>query len=1032
MDQPWLRVCFGRFELDEATRELRADGVPIEVQAQPLALLLLLARNRHRVVRREEILEALWPGVTVSDDALWRTVLKARKALGEVGTTERWLRTVRGVGFRFMAPVEEDRPRQGANSAPSPVATVTAALGPASFVGRERERARLDEAWRAVLAGSGRVVLISGTAGIGKSRLAREIAAEARAQGAEVREAVSWHGKGEPPLWLWTQILRSFVESWSAADLARAMGPGAAEIARLAPTLVEKLGITAPPVRDGDEARFLQMDAVARFLVQASRERPQVLVLEDLQWAPPAALHLLGFLARELGHSHVLVVATLRTGEAREDPALEDALDDCEQADVLIRVPLSGLDADALGRLIEQTAGFVPNGELVEALCATTGGNPFFVKQIVTLASTEGRGEGVDAVRLATHVRSLPLGARRVLERRLALLPAGCRRVIELASVIGGEFPLALLARVAALPREELMLALGEAVAAGLLEADPRRPGDHRFVHALVRDAAYANLPEPARLQLHQQVAEAIEALHEGRLERVASSLAHHFAEAAPLLRDKRASDYSKWAGDLASAALSYEEAVAHYERALQTFDQLEESLDVRRRAELLVCVGYAHHNTGASGRAREALGQAAGLALRAGDRGLLALAAAGFAEIGLGVEDAEPVRYLEAALAMLEPGCDFIHVWLRSILVVHLMNHRGRLGDAARLAEEAVIMARTTGDARSLCYALCALAAVLRLLPTGRPEERVKILREVEARSAESGDRSIEVIGYIQLRGALIELGDLASAAATNARMDRLLERLRSRYFVAVPDGFRLARSLLDGRFEDAEAIIRSSLPTPDGPRGAFSMAAAALAGTRWSQGRLAELAPVFARVAAGRPNLQQATAGQILMLLEQGETSEARARFEALAHRDFEEVLGTESFLFTLAILAEACVRIEDVPRARVLARLLAPYDRYFVTASNGFYVHGPVALHLGRLSVCMGAWDDAARYLEQALERAEAVDSIVWRAFALGLRAQLYAARSAPGDRSRARSDASEARAIAERLGLQGLVRELEGIR
>ncbi len=1024
-----LLYAFDRFELDAERHELRLDGEVVETQPKVLGLLLHLIRNRQRVVSREELFSALWPGVVVSDDALFHALKKARAAVGDDGSAQRVIATLSRVGYRFVASVAERQ--SGAPPVPAaeePAAAPPVAAGP-PLVGRGGDLARLREALERALAGAGRVAFVSGEAGIGKTRLAREIVEIARARGAEIHEAASWHGPGSPPLWLWVQILRAIVRSWRAEDLARAMGAGASEIARLAPELEETLAITVPPVRDTDEARFLLMDAVARFLVQAARERPQILLLEDLHWAPPATLQLLDYLAQKMPAARLLVVGTFRMEELPREHPLFETIDACEKHGVLVRVPLVGLDVADVAHLVEQTAGILPPAELAQALHAATAGNPFFVKQVVGLAADEPGGETDVAARLASQAGELPAGVRRVLGRRLATLSEPCRAMMGAASVIGRDFTLAVLARVSSLRRQRLLEVLGEALESRLIESAPGRNASYRFAHALVRDAAYAGLHGPARAQLHQQVAEALEALHAGRRESVVSALAYHYGEAAPLLGGTKAVDYAKWAGDLATTALSYEEAAGHYARALQALDLAPEPAGGRRRAELLTCVGYARQNSGQFDSGREALRQAATLALRIGDADLLLLAALGFGEVALGVADPESVRLLEAALASAGDRPAFLQVWLRSALAAHLMNHPGRLGEAQQLVDEAEAMARKAGEARSLGYALCARALLLRLLPAGRPEERLALLREAEDLVRESGDRAIEMLVWAQIHGALLELGDPDGMEVVCARIEQLAVRLRSRYWGFMPIGFRAARLLLEGDFEAAEALARANLASPDSPRFGYGVMFATLVGlVRYEQGRMAEFMPLLERLSDERPRLGAVRAGHLLALLEAGQVSAARAGFEALARGGFDGVVGSESWILALAFLAEVCARLEDAASARTLSALLEPRAKHCVSAANGYYCHGPVALYLGLLACTMRDWDKAEAWLEIARERAEALRSPVWRAHVLAARARMHRMRGSRGDDRRARDAVRQASAIAEPLGMQRVLRDV----
>ncbi len=183
----------------------------------------------------------------------------------------------------------------------------------APFVGRIRELAAFDAAFGRARGGDGRIVLLIGPPGIGKTRLAEECERRSRATGAEVLAGRCYEDPGAPSFWPWMQVLRSYVEARDAATLATELGPGAADVAAVVPELHAYLpGLGAPAHLGEAQARFRLFEAVTRALVRAASRRPLVVVLEDLHGADPSSLRLLEFLARALRGSSLLVLGTLR------------------------------------------------------------------------------------------------------------------------------------------------------------------------------------------------------------------------------------------------------------------------------------------------------------------------------------------------------------------------------------------------------------------------------------------------------------------------------------------------------------------------------------------------------------------------------------------------------------------------------------------------------------------------------------------------------------------------------------------------
>jgi DNA-binding SARP family transcriptional activator len=420
-------------------------------------------------------------------------------------------------------------------------AVVGAPVPEDGLVGRESALAELVGRLEQAFAGRGAVVLLEGEAGIGKSRLAGALADEASARGARVLACRCWETGGAPPYWPWAQTLRAYVRTAEPAVLRRRLGASAAEVGRIVPQLRE-LFPGLPEPEEGARARFF--DAVAAFLADASAERPLVLVLDDLHAADEPSLLLLGHVAEGVAGSRVLIVGTFG---------------DLGHADALA---LSGLDEAEVARLAERTAGASLPAQLTAALTATSGGNPLFVVEVARLLADQA------------DERTIPQTLREATGRRLRSLSGECRRVLSLASVLGGEFGLVALERVADYTGiDKLLEVLGEAVEAGVVEEVPESFGRLRFGHSLLRETLYEEIPAAHRGRLHMRVATVLEILYAGSVERHLAELAHHFALAVPSAPAVTAVEYARRAGDEAARLLAYEEAARLYRLALDTMD---------------------------------------------------------------------------------------------------------------------------------------------------------------------------------------------------------------------------------------------------------------------------------------------------------------------------------------------------------------------------------------------------------------------------------------------------------------------------
>ena len=470
---------------------------------------------------------------------------------------------------------------------------------PGSFVGRARELAELHAGLEGAVAGRGGSFLISGEPGIGKTRLAEEVAATARARGTRVLWGRCWEGGGAPAYWPWIQVIRGCL---GAADLAERRSvlesEHASAVVETVGQLVPELYATAgragkPPVTsrlDPEQARFRLFDSVATLLKEFARRGPLVIVLDDLHEADLSSLTMLRFVAREITPSNVFIIGTYRELEVQRSSELSQHFADLSrEARVL---PLTGLSRAEVAQFYGFNAGQAPDDDLVSRLHAATAGNPLFVDGVVRIMIAD-RDAGLKAV--SSNQFKIPNTLREGIHRRLASISAETRSLLDVAATIGNEFQAELCLGVANISREQLNSRLDEAVAAGIVARLDQ--GSCRFVHALIRAAVHEALDTNTRLRIHGMIAAALEEKHAGNLQGHLAELAHHFWEAGI---SEKAIKYSRRAAKAANAVFAYGVAAAHWRQALA----LTEGQNDARRADLLFGLGWvaAFHLDSAEG----------------------------------------------------------------------------------------------------------------------------------------------------------------------------------------------------------------------------------------------------------------------------------------------------------------------------------------------------------------------------------------------------------------------------------------------
>jgi DNA-binding winged helix-turn-helix (wHTH) protein/tetratricopeptide (TPR) repeat protein len=1025
--------AFGDFELDESLFQLRRRGDIVRLEPKVFDVLLYLIRRRERVVSKEELLAQLWPGEFLSDSVLPRCIAAVRKAVADDPTAQKVVQTVHGRGYRFVAGVAPASGSDGrGESERAPAGDAAARARPGSvFVGREPAMEELRAALEDACTGRGRLALLVGEPGIGKTRTAEELGALAVQRGARVLGGCCYEGDGPPAFWPWVQILRAYTRDTEPRVLAAELGAGAADLAELVPDIRRALPhLPTPPVLPPEQARFRLFDGVATFLTDLSRPRPLVVVLDDLHWADKPSLLLLQFLARELRDARLLLVGTYRDVELRRQHPLAQVLGDLAREPRCQRIVLRGLAQGDVERFIAGLLGARPPAELVTEVHGMTEGNPFFVGEIVRLLIAEGR---LAHPELRTSLSgTLPQGVREAIGRRLNALSEECNRVLTLAAVIGREFDLNLLEHLAELTGERLLELLDEAAAARILAEPSGVPGRYTFSHALVRETLYEELTLPLRVRWHRRVGETLEQLHRSNLDAHLPELAHHFFQAAPAGDAQKAIRYGTRAAERATQLLAYEEATAHYERALQALDLT--ASDEVERCRLLLALGEAQSRSGEREKSRSTFQRAAGLARTLARPADLARAALGFGgrgEMGMPRDDVL-LALLDEALCTLGEAESGLRVRILARLV-GTAPYSESLETRRALSHQALELAREMGDRDTLLVALTARAWAL--LGPDHVEERLEVATELVRTAQETGDKSMGLAGLEIRMGVLLLLGDIPAADREIEAAARLAEEIRQPVYSWFAMWWRGSRALCDGRLAEADRLREAALAL--GQRiqhpGAMAIAHGQSIWLAAERGGTSEaFLEGFQFLLDHYPPAAVALrAGEAALRADSGDVEEARRAFDALAAQDFIDIPRDEHWLVTLTTLAQACASLGDVPRARRLYELLRPFAQRNVVHDLLRTYAGSVSLHLGLLARALGKLDAAARHFEDAL----AMNARIGRPFVARTQyeyALMLLERGRIADRRRAATLLDQAMACAGELGMTDTLRRVNELR
>jgi len=771
----------------------------------------------------------------------------------------------------------------------------------------------------------GWVGLLGGEPGIGKTRLAAELADHLVGEGYRSAWVSCPEDAGAPPFWAWRQLLGQL-------DMADALRAGRDEA-------------------DPELARFLLFEAVSVALRGAAATGPVLLVLDDLQWADPGSRRLLGRVRAELTTVPMVVLGTYRDTEPGADAL-------CAEVGPERHLVLAGLPPDDLGAALLAATGERVAGAQLAGLHARTGGNPYFAAEVVRLLRSEGRLPELAEVREGV----LPGTVRAVLERRLRRLPAAVMGLLATAAQLGDDLRPDVLAEVAEVQPGVVSEAVAAARSARLLVGS-------RFAHPLVREVLEAQLSPAERARGHAAAGAVLAARYRGGTG-AAGGAAWHLLAAVGLGEAALAADAVELAR---SAAADATRRAGHEDAVRLLVEALAVCPGTADRGGLLCELGEAALAAGDPERARAAYTEAAEVARRAGRPDLLATAALGLAGGRGGFEidlrDPERVVVLTEALDALPPGDSGPRVALLARLSVALA-FTGAEGRRDTLSAEAVGMARRVGDAGLLAVALAARCDAVS--GPDHVSERLAAAEEVTALARRAGDRGGELLGR---RLAVVALAEAGRWPAVDAEIGAYagvadgLGQPRLAWYVPL---WRGGRALMRGDLTTADACASrlAELAVASGSVNARLLGLVQRMVRSVDTGQLDELAADFALMAALVPDEPLIAACSYAFLYAQlGQPEHSRGHLDRLVAAGADALPRDSEWLPAMAQVAVASVLTGHRAAAELAYRALSPYPG--LCAVEGIFAGtwGSVAAHLGLLAGYLGDTDQAAVHFESA---------------------------------------------------------------
>lgn len=996
-----MRFQFGDFELDRDRFALLRRGSAVSIEPRVLDLLIYLVRHRERVVSKEELLQNLWSDRVVSDGSLSVAIFGLREALSDPFSRQQIIRTVRSRGYQFVAPVLTTEPALYA----------TADSLADAMIGREHEILAIRRSLsRCLEQRRSTVTLISGTPGIGKTRLLDEACSIAIQMGIKPLVGRCLERDDAPPLWPWIQIHRLLLREFGQTQLRHWSGGRLDDLAAIAQQPDDHRTSPSPHTRDLDRDRFRLFDTLSLLFSNILARSPLLIAIDDLHRADQPSAQLFAFLSRELHFSCATFLGAFRTS-----PPVNSELAELKNQPGVQRLDLKPLSRQETDLLLAQVLDLNVAPETRDLLFHKTAGNPLFLRQLAPLLAssrkidTEHLLSGDIRYAVAEHVRALSLDARIALEA---------------ASVVGPEFALSVLDDLTTLDSAALSDALSEAVRAGVLVADDSSGESFRFTHALVRDALYANQPAEIRIRTHLAVAQAAKKAHAGQSEH-AAEIAHHFYHAR---QHDDALSFAIQAGDHASRTFSYPEAASHYHRALLLLSRLRPD-SIAERCKLLLALGTQQLRAGQREDAQSSLLAAARLARSLGLSTLLADAALAIAPGLLSAEarssDILLLELLREALESLGSSSPDLSAMIaaRLAMAVHWSDESERRVDLIRQAESSLARATTHLPELQVLYArwFCEWTS-------GAPAHRAALANELFQKAQLHRDVEMSLLGRLLRLVELSERGEMAAFDLEAAHFSGLANSLRQPQSLWYSPMLAGMRALSDVRLDEAGALIRQTREVSARVQDANALHCVTVQSLllAFEKDELTSVVPGLREGSATFPDVPAWRAGLAWALCHSGQHEEAAREFEILAYRDFVGVPQRYDWTAAVAFLAEVCWYLRDERRASVLYDALIPLRDRFAVVGLSVASFGSIERLLGLLADVLQL-PVVDEHFENAASRNRAAGALGWCAHSWFAHA-LSLERRSGGQCSRAQLLRQKAVVTATDLGMKGLIRRL----
>jgi len=646
---------------------------------------------------------------------------------------------------------------------PKPSVVVPSPRPPAAreiqLIDRVEEMSLLREAVDRAVRGEGDVVFLYGEAGIGKTRLTRELGAYARLRGMRVlygRCPALFRMDGVPPYVLWNEVIKDYLQVCTPEQLYKVIGYYPGEVYKLVPEVKQKLG-TIPqslPINPEHERDRL-FEAVSQFMTNISKEAPLLVVLDDLQWTDQSSLLLLHYLARGVYRESLLLLGAYRDTDIDERHPLSPVLTELNRERLLQPVSLKRMSFDDVSEMIKQILeqDDVPR-EFCELVYEKTRGNPFFVEEVIRSLKEEEliyREEGKWRIKEVSKIE-FPKTVKGVIKARISRLDDECQNVLTMASFVGNDFSFEALCGVTDFEEGKLLELMEKMLKTGLVKERIIRGEDvYSFADVIVRDVVHEEVSHLRHKKLHGVVGCALEKVYTKRIDEHFGELALHFLESGD--KDK-ALEYFLKAGDKAAKIYANTEASSYFQSALRLLEEKEGEL--RERGRVLERLGDIKRLVGEYEAGLKYWNDALLLWKQLYEKGRVStlhrkMANVLWEEIG----DAEKAKeHHDKALKILEAEPESVELASLYEDIAHMYYRIGDMAKALSWAEKALELAKKLNDFEVIASSYASLGTIFTF--TGDMKKAIECLEKALKMALENGYMDTALRAYNNLANAL------------------------------------------------------------------------------------------------------------------------------------------------------------------------------------------------------------------------------------------------------------------------------------